>query len=278
MDTRRLPDVDRISVLSATILLAYAMARFVDLPGRTVTIDLLAFFLIVEINTNTVVALLVAGITASGADWLIRSHPGASAGNTIQYWVLPGLTAWVLGVTLNALRVGVLWWIVFMIGAGLLIMVLVAEYIVVDPNDLRFPIAAGALTAVSFALYLILAITLRSLAIRLLLLIPALSIPGSLICVRFINLRLQINHMYSRENIILGALAALTVGVILTQVTTGFHYWSLSPIAFGLALLAPAYGLTNFFGNLIEGMSSRRSLVEPVLFTTLLWAAALLVP
>jgi hypothetical protein len=85
---------------------------------------------------------------------------------------------------------GVLWWAVFAIGGGLLILVLIAEYIVIDPSDVRHTLAAAGLTALSFTLYLILAIVLRSAGLRLFWMLPALMLAAGLVSLRTLHLRL----------------------------------------------------------------------------------------
>src|SRR4030065_523678 len=94
LEHRNLPEANRLSVLAATILLAYAAARFVDLPAREIAAQLPGIYLSVEINFRTIVALMVAGLTASGAHWLLRDHPGLKGRSTFQHWLLPALTAW----------------------------------------------------------------------------------------------------------------------------------------------------------------------------------------
>lgn len=67
-ESRHLPDPDRLSILAATILLAYALASFIDMPGRELSLQLPGVYLEVQFNTRTFVAVLVAGLTATGAD------------------------------------------------------------------------------------------------------------------------------------------------------------------------------------------------------------------
>jgi len=64
-----LPNADRLSVLAATILLAYASTRFVQLPSREVGIQLPGIYLAVNVNIRAIVALLVGGLTASGLNF-----------------------------------------------------------------------------------------------------------------------------------------------------------------------------------------------------------------
>ena len=144
------------------ILLAYAASRFVNISPRELGLQLPGFYLGFQVNIHTLVALLVAGITATGADLMLRDHPGLGSKRTWEHWLLPALTAWTLGIPLNQLPVGLQWLVSYVIGGALLMLVLIAEYIAVDPDDERYPLARAGLTAVSYALFLILAIALRS--------------------------------------------------------------------------------------------------------------------
>lgn len=271
MRVQHFPNFDRISALAATTLLAYAMGRFVDLPVRTFGFEIWGVYFGVVLNANTVVSIIVAGLTASGADWLIRHHPALAAHSTLQHWFVPALTALVLGEMLNSLTPGVLWGIVFTIGAGMLLLVLVAEYIVVDANDSSYPLALAGLTALSFALFLVLAITLRNNGTRLSFLFPPLALSAGLISLRYIYLRLTLQNNFTPENARMAFFAAWVIALISGQLTVALHYWPLSPIAYGLALLGPSYGLTNFVGNLTDGREVRQAILEPALIWAGIW-------
>jgi hypothetical protein len=169
-------------------------------------------------------------------------------------------------VPLYQLPLGFEWLASVVIGGIMLILVLIAEYITVDPNDARHAIATAGLTAVSFALYLILAITLRSGGLRLFLLMPALTIAGGLVCLRTLHLRLRGNW---------AIWPAVALALIIAQLTAALHYWPISPIAFGLAVLGPAYALSSLIANLIEGEGLRQALTEPVLVLGVMWGTAL---
>jgi hypothetical protein len=263
--TTYLPNADRLSILSAAILLAYAASRFVELPPRELGLQLPGFYLAVELNIHTVVALLVAGLTATGADLLLHDHPALGEKRTVEHWLLPALTAWTLGIPLNQLPVGPIWLVSFAIAGILLMLVLVAEYIAVDPEDERYPLASAALTAVSYALFLILAIALQSAGLRLFLILPALLLAGGLVCLRTLHLRLNGRWLY---------LPTFVIGVILAGIISAFHYWPLSPITFGLLILGLAYSLTSLIGALFEGQPLKRAVVEPAFVLLVVWAAA----
>jgi hypothetical protein len=149
-----LPNIDKLSSLIAMILLAYTLARFINIPIHKYSLQLPGLFVSFEINIRTIVVLLVAGLTATGADALLHQHPSIKGNSTLEHWLLPALTAWVIGFPLFQLPLGPQWWISFGLGGILLMLVLVAEYITVDPNDIRQPVATAGLSAVSFAIYL----------------------------------------------------------------------------------------------------------------------------
>jgi len=262
---RYLPDADRLSVLAATILLAYALTNFVVLPSREFSIQLPGLFLSFEINIRTFVAILAGGLTASGADWILRDHPALGNRTTLQHWLLPALTAWVIGLPLFNLPPGWSWWVLFIAGGGVLMLVLVAEYIVVDPDDIRYSLGAAVLTAVSFAMFLILAIVLHSVGLRLIFLVPALGFACLLVSARTLHLRLNGQWLLPESLVI-----ALVVG----QIAAALHYWPLSPVAFGLAVLGPAYALTSFMTSLAQEHPVRQSLIEPGVVLSLAWVVA----
>ena len=153
---QHLPETNRLSVITATIFLAYALIPFVDLPSQQISLQLPGFLFQLEINFGTIVSILVAILAAAGTDWLIQGHPPQPASARLPNWLLPALTAWVIGVPLTTLEVSAQWWAVFALGGLLFVLVLLAEYIVVDPEDDRFAPASVGLIAVSFALYLVL--------------------------------------------------------------------------------------------------------------------------
>jgi hypothetical protein len=260
-----LPDIDRLSLLVATILLAYALARFIDLPARKLALQLPGIYLAVNIDAQTIVALLVAALTATGVDWLVHSHPGLGKYSAFEHWLLPALTAWAIELPLSQMPFSPLWWVGFTLGGILLTLVLVAEYIVIDPDDVRQPPAAAGLTVLSFALYLVLAAALRFAGLRLFLLLPSLALAGSLVSLRALHLRLHGQW---------AILPAIAISLITVQMAAALHYWPVSPVSFGLVLLGPAYALTRLSGNLTEGEPIRQAILEPGLVLFFIWGIA----
>jgi hypothetical protein len=253
--SRFFPDRDRMSVLTGMITLAYILARFLNIPVREVGVQLPGIYLSINIDINTLVGFLVAGLTAAGADWIYREHP-ALKGSTVPYWILPALTALVIGFPLRQLPFGIEWWIGLLMGVMVLALVLTGEFISIDAQDIRHPLAAAGLSAVSFALYLVLAISIRSEGIRLFLALPGLALGAWLVSLRVLHLRLQGQWLIYE-----GAL----IGLVVSQCAAALYYWPVTPVAFGVLVTGPTYALNSLFIGLIEERPLRRILLEPIL-------------
>ncbi|KPL80812.1 hypothetical protein ADN00_01055 [Ornatilinea apprima] len=267
-ERQHLPDANRLSILASTILLAYAISPYVNIPPRSFGVTLFGAVYSLNFDFGLLLSLLVSMLAAVGADWLIRDHPELRETNTMQHWILPALTAWVLGVPLRNLQPGLEWWVVFAFGGILLILVFVAEYIVVDlADDLHAPAAIG-LTAVSFALYLFLAISLRAAGLRLYTMLPTIVLSMALVALRTLYLRLN-----GRWCLVWGVAIAVIVG----QFAVGFHYWPLSPLSFGLLLVGPSYALTSTAVLIEEKRPWQTLWIEPVVMLAIFWGMAVMV-
>jgi hypothetical protein len=254
-------------MLTATVLLAFALTRLIQTPEFTLELQLPGFYFAYPISLSTLMVVLAAGLTATGMDWLLRSHPSLGEMRTIEHWVLPTLATFIIGIPLTILPPGTAWWIGFGIGGLLLVLVFLAEYIVVDPSAPNYAIATAGLTALSFAVYLILTTALRFSSARLFLLAPALFIAAALVSLRTLHLRVSRKWEYNWS---------LGIALVCTQLGAGLHYWPISPVQFGLALLGPLYALSTLTGNLLEGIPLRRALAEPVIVIALSWGIAVL--
>ncbi|OGO14301.1 MAG: hypothetical protein A2Y53_05755 [Chloroflexi bacterium RBG_16_47_49] len=265
---QNLPNIDRLSVLAAMIVLAYTLERFIDLPSWEVSRQFPGLYIEFNINVTVITSLLVAGMTAAGANWLMRDHPASKGKLALQHAILPALTALVIGISISRIPVGIGWWVGLISGAFILVLVIIAEYIAVDLGDIRLAYASAALSAVSFALFLILAGALRAAGTRLLFITPALIVAAWLVSLRVTNLRL-----HGEWTLYESAIIAFVVG----QIAAAFNYWPLTPITFGLVLLGPSYGLISMFCNLIEEKPVRQVIFEPILSIVIAWGAALVI-
>ncbi len=261
MERRYLPDPARVSILTATVLLAFALTRMIAAPHVDLHLPIGKFNLNFSFNLITLMVILAAGLTAAGMDWLLQTHPSLEAGETREHWLLPTLTVFVIGIALYSLPKTVVWWLGFGLCAAILLVVFFAEYVAVDPTDLRYPIATTILTGFAFIIFLILAVGLKASNSRLVLVAPALFVGGGLAALRTLHLRL--NERWE-------VAWAFGIAVVVTQLGAALHYLPLTPVRYGLALLGPVYALTILSVSLAEGNPFRRAFVEPAVMLAIL--------
>jgi hypothetical protein len=272
---RYLPDANRVGVLTATVLLTYALTHLVNAPGFTLSIQLPGFYFAYPLTLGTAMTVMASGLTAAGMDWLLRNHPSMDSlpssklwlsERTLEHWLLPALTAFIIGVLLDILPTGELWWVGFITGAAILFSVFVAEYIAVDSGAPLYPLASAGLTALSYALFLIFVIALRIGGARLFLIVPAIFLAAGLVTLRTLHLRFGGKWEY---------VCAFGIAFICAQLTAGLHYWPLTSLQFGLLLLGPLYALTVLATNLNEDVPISKAVTEPGVILGALWVAAI---
>ena len=249
------PEGGRLSILVATILLAYAIIPFVTTPSGQFKITISGILFNLPINFATIVSFVAAAMAVVGTDWLLQTHPGYSGKTRITHLFLPGLTAWVIGVPLSRLQVGPGWWVVYGLGGALLVLVFIAEYIAVDLQDVRIVPAGIGLTALSFALYLVLSVAIRGAGVRLYLVLAGITPTMFLVALRTLYLRLNGKWCWSW---------AIGLSLVVAQLGLGLHYLPLSPLRYGLILTGAAYSLTSLAGSFVEERSGRGLWLDPV--------------
>lgn len=264
---RHLPDASRLSVLMATILLAYALAQLIETQRNSINLNILGLAVSLPMNINVAATLMASGLTAAGMDWLLRGHPHFNAGNTFQHLILPALTAFALGVPLYNLPFGPSWWLSFGLGGGLLLLVFIAEYIALDQSDVRHPAASAGLVALSYTLFLVLMASLSFSVTRLLPIVLAVFPAAGLVALRALHLRTGKWEFAW----------AIGIALILTEFAAALNYWPILPVQYGLALLGPLYALTELAQNLAEDESPQQAGIIAAIGLAVFWVAAYLV-
>jgi len=266
-ENERLPNIDHLSVITAMVLLAYALTAFIQFPERTLDLQLPGFLLTIRVNFLTIISVVAGVLAAVGSDWLVSEHPGIGDSKRFHHWLIPAFTALVISVPLNNLQRGLSWWAVLALGGLLLTGVLISEYISVDPADLRFPIARVSLSAMSFAFFLVLLITLRGSGLRLYAVLAAVLPATAVVTIKTLHLRLGGWHL------------AWTGGIslVLTQLSVGLFYLPIKPLQFGLILIGISYGLINLAGSVEEKRPRATIWIEPVLLMVVFLFLAIIV-
>jgi len=247
-------DFGLLSVIMATILLAYSLTPFITIPKREINLQIFNLLFLLRVDYTGLVSILAAGLGASGMSWLLQPRIGkGEKGVEFQHFLLPALTAWAIGVPLGALEINLQWWVVFLFGGLLLGAVFYSEYIVMDLEDERAPLAVIGLTAVGYAIYFVLSVALRGAGMRLYLFLPVIMLSAGIITWRLLKLR------YAKEAHLHWTVAA---ALITTQTAVGLHYLPINPIQFGLILTGFIYGVNSLAIQCLKTPLQRKTIIE----------------
>lgn len=259
-------DLNRFSVVVATILLAYAIAQFIQIPSQNTQLVIGGIIIPLSLNFSTLVTLAVAGMTASGTDWILRDHPYLGDRSTIPHMLLPALFAWVLNVTLNNMTESPFRWVMLIVGGIFLYFVIWSEYNSLLPEDFRQPISTALLTALSYAMLLVLSVSLESSNQRLIITLPAIALGSVTMSMRVLQMRL------SEQWPVLPAIGCM---LVTSQMAAAIHYLPITPLSYGLVILGTLFVVVNFILNIANKTSFRRSGFEAILSIVIIWLIAL---
>ena len=264
--SQSLPDINRLSIISAVIMLAFALTQVASFPAQMISFSIFGIVLEFLLDFGTVITLFTAVLAAVGVDWLIQSHPEKERQHAIlensRHWLIPIFTTLVIGVVLNSFAGGPYWWVIYGLGSLILIAVFIAEYNVVSLDESNPPLATIGLTGLSFVLFFLLAISVFSANLRLYIRLPLLALGAMLAISR--SLHLRTGQWYP--------VWALVNSLVVSEIVVGFHYLPLSPLQFGLMLVGMAYSLTSIVTGIKETRKRWALWGEPLvmLFFTIL--------
>lgn len=254
-----IPDLERLSIIAAAIMLAFALTQLASFPAPEISFLVIGVQISFSIDFNTIITILTAILAAAGMDWLIDSHPLKASYHThwyhVRHWIVPVLTTLVIGVALNTFAGEMIWWMIYAFGSLLLTAVFIAEFnVIAVEQDLNHPLATIGLTGLSFALYLLLAITVYTIDLRLVFRLPILGVGALMVVSRTLYLRTgKWQLMWS-----------VITSVIISQIVIAFQYLPLNATQFGVILVGAAYALTSFVTAIKESREKWALWAEPL--------------
>lgn len=288
---------DRVSIVIWVTLMGLAAQRLLTLPTRSFEAVVLGSPITLSITANTVLAVLLAGLVASGTDAVVRAHPrvNALAGPARP---APGLgrghaahasfkprprprTHWIYwGVPIALIFVAVLllplapssgYWMFGLIGTGVALgLSLAGIYYTVDPFQTGYRRARLGLNILTYAIALALFLVVYRTRARSIVSGTEIMLVSSLLALELLR--------GSERPIVLVALYAGITGLVLGQVTWALNYWRLASLTGGLVLLLAFYNVVGLGQHAIQGRIRRRVLVEYGLITVaalaLIWEFA----
>jgi hypothetical protein len=268
---RPFPSRNQLSVVTAVIVLAYALARLLDFPSRLLVTTLFGSALGFELSGTFLMLVFAATIISAGSEMVIRSHPhfaGQPARRTLIHWILPGATALVLGAALDHAPTSQGWWVGLALSVVALSVVLIAEYLVVDPADPRREAAALVLTVLAYLLALVLFILQRHLGARAAI---SATIGGGVAAALALRLfALKFAPLWR------AALYATFVGLVCAEAIWALNYWKISANGAALLTLLPFYTCVGVVEQHLQGRLTRRIWIEFAVVGSLVLAIALL--
>lgn len=238
-----LPNRDRLSVLTAVIVLAYVITRALPAPAEGTIL-----------GSPLLLQALIAALIGTGTDALIRSHPRFEKRTTLIHWIVPAATALVLGAGLQLLPDGPIWWLGLASSAVGLLLVLVTEYVLVCREDARYELAALTLTGLTYALALLLFISLVAYTNPSL--ISALIGGGVAAALAW---RLFAFNVPSLRR---AALYALIIGLTCAETLWAISYWRVPATGAALVAMVPFYLGVGLSRQHLAGSLSPRVWVE----------------
>ena len=133
----------------------------------------------------------------------------------------------------------------------------------------RSRVASIGLTALSFALYLVLTVALRGAGLRLYLILLGIVPTIGLIVLRTLFLRSTGTWSWPW---------AIALALLIGQLAVGLHYLPVTPLRYGLALTGVAYALSAMAAALLEKRQGVSVWLEPAIMTGLFGLLIVFIP
>jgi hypothetical protein len=285
------------------VLMGLAAQRFLILPERAITTEVLGSPITLTVTANTILAVLLAGLVATGTEAVVRAHPkgvwtrpvverGRSGGSSATpvravtlsdedraalvvrshwvYWGAP-IALILVAVFLLPLAPSTAYWVLALIAAGVTLGVALAGiYYTVDPFQSGYRRARLGMNALTYALALVLFLVVYRTRSRSIVSATEVLLVSSL-------LAMELLRGSNRPTIMIALYAAIT-GLVLGQATWALNYWRLDSLTGGLVLLVLFYDVVGLSQHALEGRVRRRIILEYALITiaamALIWEFA----
>jgi len=249
--------LDRISVTLGMVLLGLVLFLVVDLPARTFAFVAFGSPLTVQLSKQWLRAMLVAGLAVAGTHSVVSAHPlarhsGRRAGFTA--WIVPGLIGF-LAPFLLPLAPDLRYWLCGLaVTAALIASVMLLEYHTTDPGVPDYAVARLALNLLTYGVALAAFVLIYRSKARSLVTATATATVSALMVLSL----LQVVDQPLRRV----ALYAVLAGMVMGQSTWALNYWRIQPLTGGVLLLLFFYVVVGVAQQHLQGLLTRRVLVE----------------
>ena len=262
----QLPALNQISSLLAIVLMGFLLIGFVQIPYQVIEENIGGIILSIRIDFTLLATIIVTMIITIGSHSLMSSHPSHPQHNLWQHSWFPALTCFALLTILNQLPPRQLsWWVIFLLGGGLLTSILLCEYISLEPQQKIPTWITLWLKLMGSISLLVLMISWYHAGTRLFILLPVMGLCYIAYTQRMIGLHSGENSFSSVSS---AALAA-------THFSAALFYWQFSPFRFGLFTVSFTYALSVLLIRMKEGKFALQLMVEIIFWLVIVWGLAL---
>lgn len=248
---------DRLSVLIALILLTSVLFRFVQLPQITRRFHLLGSPLEVNLTGTSLLIVLVSGLAATGARYVLAAHPDVPhrlPRPLYLSWVLPGLLGGMAAYLIELAPGEVIW------GGGLLLAMLLmgltvaAEFAALSPRHPAATRARLGLNVLAYLLAFLFFYLIYRTRARSLVTATTITLGAFLIALDLLGV--------AETRAVRVTLYAGIVGLVVGETTWALNYWRVDNWMAGLLLLLSFYLTTGIAQQHLLGRLKPAVLLE----------------
>jgi len=254
-----MPRYDRLSILVSLILFGLVVSQVIELPTRIVSFVALGVPTTIYLSSRWFIGAILVILAGTGTDSIVRSHPYAhdtSRGYGFSFWGLPCVFT-LFALVLLPLSPDKFFWLGGLALTGLcLSLIVIAQYHTIDPHDRYYMVARWGLNLAVYLAIFAFSTLIYGARARSLLSATAILLLGAALSAEL--LRTQT----SRREIRRTWLYALTVGIVLGEVTWALNHCSLSDLAGGIFLLLVFYVISGLAKQHLRGRLARHVVIE----------------
>ena len=249
--------LQRLSITVGVVLLGLVSSLFVNLPTRPLTFDVFGSPLSLHVSARYVFVALLVGLTCTGTDALVRTHPLAQhrpLENTFVMWTVPALTVLLAALALPFASNHLIWIGGILLTGLLLSLTMTAEYHTITPKDTNFAVSQFMLETMTYILALASFVIVYGIKSRSLLSATILFVVTALLTLE----RLRVtNHSLSTT-----AVYGLVSGLVIGQSVWALNYSRIPGMMGGLLLLLLFYVMVGLATQYLSRRLTSRVVIE----------------
>jgi hypothetical protein len=248
---------DRAAVVASIVMLGLVLTTVVDLPTWSVQRQILGSPLTLTFSQTWLVGAVLMALVCAGTDSIVRSHPLAQTGQvhlSFVTWIPPALAVFLATFFLGQAPTRLYWAGGILLTGLVLVLVISAEYLSVDPSAAAYPSARLTLNVLAYLLALVAFVLIYASRTRSLLSATAVTVVGGLLALEFLR---TAGQGFGRT-----LLYALIAGLATGEIVWAMNYWRISGLTGGLILLLGFYVATGLANQQLQGRLHRRIVAE----------------